>query len=100
MNGTPLTEVPSLDSLMADPAKAATLAPEAAQALLIGLLSLQVILFQRSLVGSGPQIVGSPEKFLTVEEAVAQFGVSAQWLYRHKRRLPPLPALAEGALVS
>ena len=85
---TPLTTVPSLDALVSDPAKAATLPPETAQALLIGLLSVQVILFQRSLVGSGPQATGPSDKWLTVGEVVAQFGVTERWLYRHKKQLP------------
>jgi hypothetical protein len=37
----PLSVVPSLDALMANPGNAATLPPEVAQALLIGLVSLQ-----------------------------------------------------------
>ena len=89
MNGTPLTEVPNLDSLMADPRKAATLPPETAQALLIGLASIQPLLIQRALMmGANPQATGSPERFLSVGEAVTQYGVTASWLYRHKRQLP------------
>lgn len=50
MNGP--VEIPSLDALLADPAKAATLPPEAAQALLIGLASIHPVLLQRALTGS------------------------------------------------
>ena len=42
----------SLDALVADPAKAATLPPETAQALLIRLASIQPVLLQRALTGS------------------------------------------------
>ena len=40
---------PSLDQLIQDPAKAAILSPKIAQALLIGLASLQPLLVQRAL---------------------------------------------------
>jgi hypothetical protein len=83
-----LVEIPTLDDLMANPGKAATLPPEVAQALLIGLVSIQPLLIQRALMGSGPQPAGPPERFLTVSEVAAQFGVSERWLYRHKRQLP------------
>jgi hypothetical protein len=84
---TPLTTVPSLDALVSDPGKVATLPPEAAQALLIGLACLQPLLIQRALKGSNV-LPASPEKFLTVAQVVAQYGVTEQWLYRHKRQLP------------
>ena len=50
MNGKPLTEAPTLDELVSNPGLAATLPPEAAQALLIGLVSLQPVLIQRALM--------------------------------------------------
>jgi hypothetical protein len=80
-------ETSSLDALLADPAKAAMLPPEAAQVLLIGLVSLQPLLIQRALMGSDVQ-QATPERLLTVEQAAAQFGVSDRWLYRHKKQLP------------
>lgn len=82
-----LVEILTLDSLMANPGKAATLPPEAAQALLIRLACLQPLLIQRALKGSNV-LTASPEKFLTVAQVVAQYGVTEQWLYRHKRQLP------------
>ena len=45
-------ETSSLDALVADPAKAAMLPPETAQALLIGLASIHSVLLQRALTGS------------------------------------------------
>ena len=45
------TETFSLDALVADPAKVAKLSPEKAQALLIGLASVQPVLLQRALSG-------------------------------------------------
>jgi predicted DNA-binding transcriptional regulator AlpA len=83
-----LVEIPTLDSLMADPAKAMTLPPEVAQSLLIGLVSLQPLLMSRAMMGSDPPAAGHAERFLSVEEAVSQYGVTASWLYRHKRQLP------------
>ena len=84
-----LKDVPSLDALISEPGKAATLPPETAQALLIGLASIQPLLIQRALMmGANPPAAGSPERFLSVEEAASQYGVSPSWLYRHKRQLP------------
>ena len=86
---TPLTNVPSLDALISDPGKAATLPPETAQALLIGLVSIQPLLIQRALMtGANSPAAGSPERFLSVGEAASQYGVTSAWLYRHKRQLP------------
>ena len=86
MNGP--VDIPTLDSLMANPGQAAQLPPGAAQMLLIGLASLQPLLIQRALMGSGTQPVGPPEQFLSVAQVVTQYGVTADWLYRHKRQMP------------
>jgi predicted DNA-binding transcriptional regulator AlpA len=84
-----LVNVPTLDSLLADPAKAATLPPEVAQRLLIGLVSIQPLLIQRAvMMGANLPAAGSPERFLSVGEVASQYGVTASWLYRHKRQLP------------
>jgi len=89
MSLTPLTGVLTLDALLADPAKAATLPPETAQAILIGLVSIQPLLIQRALMtGANAPAAGPPERFLSVEEVVSSYGVTASWLYRHKRQLP------------
>ena len=88
MNGTLLVDVPSWDDLLRNPAKAAQLSPDVAQTLLIGLVSIQPLLMQRALARPDPQAIAPSERFLTVEEAAAQFGVSAQWLYRHKKQMP------------
>lgn len=84
-----LVDIPTLDSLVADPAKAAILPPETAQALLIGLVSIQPLLIQRALMlGVTSPAAGASERFLSVEEAAAQYRVTPSWLYRHKRQLP------------
>lgn len=82
-----LLEIPTLDALVSDPAKAAQLSPDVAQTLLIGLACLQPLLIHRALTGSNVPPASS-EKFLTVEQVIAQYGVTAKWLYRHKRQLP------------
>lgn len=86
-NGAPLTAVPTLDELVSDPAKATELSPAVAQKLLIELTSLQPMLIAQSLrvVETASE---QPEKWMTVAEAAAQFGVTPVWLYRHKRQLP------------
>lgn len=83
-----LAPVPSLDELVADPAKAAELPAEAARTLLINLLALQPILFQRSLQTAAASTPDPPERFLTVEQVCERFGVTERWLYRHKQHLP------------
>jgi predicted DNA-binding transcriptional regulator AlpA len=89
MNGTPLTEVPSLDSLVADPGKALSLPPDVARTLLCGLAGvLPVLIAQSSKDIAKADAPVTPERFLTVAQVVAQYGVTEQWLYRHKRQLP------------
>jgi len=88
MNQTSLTAVPSFDQLVSNPGLVATLPPETAQTFLIGIASIHPVLLQRALMGPGTQPAGPPERFLTVAQVVAQYGVSEQWLYRHKRQLP------------
>jgi predicted DNA-binding transcriptional regulator AlpA len=85
MNGP--VDIPTIEQLIADPAKAATLPPETAQVILIGLASIHPVLLQRALKGPDA-IPATPEKFLTVQQVVARFAVSKQWLYRHKGQLP------------
>jgi hypothetical protein len=83
-------EIPTLDKLIADPSKAAQLAPDTAQALLIELVSLQPILIQRALMGApnGQAEPVAPDRWLSVEQVIAQYSVTERWLYRHKRQLP------------
>jgi excisionase family DNA binding protein len=71
--------LPTLDALVADPAKAAMLPPETAQALLIELASLQPLLLQRALMasrnGNGTDIL------LTIPEVAQQLKVSTYRAY-------------------
>ena len=79
-----LVEIPTLDSLMADPGKAAKLPPETAQALLIGLVSLQPLLIQRALMGAQ----GGQERdlLLTVPNVAKQLQLSSYRVYELVRQ--------------
>ena len=74
----------SLDALVADPAKAATLPPETAQALLVRLVTLQPLLIQRALMGAQ----GGQEKelLLTVPEVAKQLQLSPYRVYELVRQ--------------
>ncbi len=78
------SEICSLDAIVADPAKAATLAPEAAQALLIGLASIQPVLLQRALIASGHG--HEDEQLLTIPEVAKRLKVSHYRAYELARQ--------------
>ena len=86
MNRKPV-EIPSLDALVADPGKAATLPPESAQALLIGLVSLQPVLIQRALMGA-QHGQGEPTKTnaLTPEQVAVILNVKPSFVYEMARQ--------------
>ena len=89
MSGMSVTEVPSLDSLVADPGKTLSLPPDVARRLLCGLAGvLPVLIAQSSKDIAKADAPLTPERFLTVAQVVAQYGVTEKWLYRHKRQLP------------
>jgi len=76
---TTLTAIPTLDELVANPAKVATLSPEAAQALLIRLVSLQPILIQRALMS--PRNGHGADELLTVPEVAQRLKLSPYRAY-------------------
>ena len=82
--------VPSLDALAADPAQAAALPPEVAQALWTRCVLVQAALLPRltALNGAGASEAAEADRLLTVEEAARTLGVSEDWLYRRAARLP------------
>ena len=82
MNG--LVEVPSLDELLANPGKAGTLPPEAAQTLLIGLASIQTLLVQRALMGTQQQQGAS--ELLTIKDVVNRLKISEYRAYELARQ--------------
>jgi excisionase family DNA binding protein len=77
-------ETSSLDALVADPATAATLPPETAQALLIALASIHPLLLQRALTGSHH---GHEEDLLlTIPQAAKRLKVSEYRVYELARQ--------------
>ncbi|HEX5545694.1 MAG TPA: helix-turn-helix domain-containing protein [Nitrospira sp.] len=70
---------PSLDQLIQDPTKAAILSPEIAQALLIGLASIQPLLVQRALMGSSDKV--GEEDLLTVDQVATRLKLSQYRAY-------------------
>jgi excisionase family DNA binding protein len=77
-------QIPTLDSLLADPGKVFDLSPDAAQILLIGLVSLQPLLVQRALMGTQ----GEQEKdlVLTVPQVAKRLKLSSYRVYELARR--------------
>ncbi len=82
-------EIPTLDQLVLDPGKVLTLPPGIARTLLCGLAGVLPVLIAQSTKETGQtEAPAAPEKFLNVAQVVAQYGVTEQWLYRHKAQLP------------
>lgn len=83
----------ALTMLLADPARAADVPPGERQAVLDALAvqegRCRVL---RDVLTRGlapvPEAVGTSDRLLTVEEAAARLGLSADWLYRHAKSLP------------
>jgi excisionase family DNA binding protein len=69
---------------VADPGKAETLSPETAQALLIGLASIQPVLIQRALMG--PRNRQSEEALLTIKEIAKRLKVSEYRAFKLARQ--------------
>ncbi len=88
MSPTPL---PTLDQLMADPARVRDLPPEMARDLLLRLIGLQTALlaqaFSPSPGGDGQPEAPPPEdRLLTAKEAAARLGIPAPRIYEMVRR--------------
>ncbi|MDH5641719.1 MAG: helix-turn-helix domain-containing protein [Nitrospira sp.] len=82
LNG--LGRVPTLDELLTNPGKVASLTPEAAQTLLIGLASIHPILIQRALMGgtSGPV----EDELLTIPAVAKRLKISEYKAYELARQ--------------
>lgn len=88
MNGT-LADIPTMDQVIAEPSRAATLPPEVAQAFLIGFASVHPLLIVQALKDtSKADSPSTPERWLTVEEAADLFKVTPRWLKKNKKNLP------------
>lgn len=83
-----LVDVPTLDSLAADPRLVQALPATVAEHFLIQITSLLPLLVAKSHAPTMTAPSGTPERFQTVEQVIAQYGVTERWLYRHKRQLP------------
>ena len=78
--------IPTMDELLKDPAKVASLPPEAAQTLLIGWVSLQPVLIQRALMGThNGQGATTPIQWLTPQEVAKRLGVKPSLVYELAR---------------
>ena len=77
-------EISSLAALVADPAKAATLTPEMAQALLIGIASIYPVLLQRALAGS--RNGREEDLLLTIPQVAKRLNVSDYRAYELTRQ--------------
>lgn len=87
---SPAVTIPTLDELADNPGKAAALPPEAARALT---LRCAAVLTALASVPAAPEGGGrvepaSGDRLLDVKEAAARLGASADYLYRHAKRLP------------
>jgi hypothetical protein len=85
---TELHVMPTLDALVADPSKVTTLSSGMALQLLCGIAGLVPALMAVASTPQRPVETVTPETFLTVQDAVERFHVTATWLYRHKKHLP------------
>lgn len=86
MNGP--VEVPSLDALASDPAKAWTVSPDVARTLLCRVLVVLPALVSQSSRESQKADAPQTERWLTVEEASALFGMKPRWFRDNKDKLP------------
>jgi excisionase family DNA binding protein len=86
---TNLAALPSLDQLANDPAKASTLPPEVAVALLAKIATLNAVLLVSALAQASTH-AAPPEgdRLLTPAEAAKRLATTVDWLYRHARKLP------------
>ncbi|MDH4079613.1 MAG: helix-turn-helix domain-containing protein [Nitrospira sp.] len=85
----PVKEVPTLDSLVADPARVFQLSPDVARLLLGGVSGLLPALIAQSVRDTGKtEAPATPERWLDVEQAAKIFNVTERWLKTHKHKLP------------
>lgn len=84
-----LTDIPTMDQMIAEPSRVATLPPEVARTFLISWATVQPLLIMQALKDIGQaEAPTTPERFLTVVETVARFGVTRRWLYAHAKQMP------------
>jgi len=81
-----LVAVPSIADLLAHPERAADLPADVARALLAQVAPLQMALLGRAFAPDGAG--GGRDRLLTVKDAAAKLGQSAEWLYKHASTMP------------
>lgn len=84
MNGP--VPIPTLDELVKDPVKVASLPPEAARTVLCGLAGLLPVLIAQSSRGTDKPHV--EDRLLTIDQAAEILGKTTDWLYRRADALP------------
>ena len=94
--------VPKLRDLVSDPSKVSLVPSEVIPALRGKLAELDTLLLGRLLQPGNGQVEQSADgdTLLTVKEAAAKLGTSADWVYRHSRTLPFLVRIGRKVLFS
>lgn len=83
-----LVTVPSLQEIIAEPARVSALPTEAIPALRGELARLDTILLTRLLAMTTNAESDSDDQLLDAAEAAAKLGTSEDWVYRHAKTLP------------
>ena len=97
---TPLTTVPSLDEIAADPSRAERLPTEAARQLLARCMIVQNALLIPALGAPTPQLTAKPPHretdrlMLTPKQAADRFNIPKRWLLAHADRIPGIARLS------
>jgi predicted DNA-binding transcriptional regulator AlpA len=88
MNEKALADVPSLDSLVADPGLVQTLPCPVIQHILIQITSLLPLLVSQSYRVPTTEKGHQDDRLLSIDEAASILGKTKDWLYRHSDTLP------------
>jgi predicted DNA-binding transcriptional regulator AlpA len=83
-----LVDIPTLDSLMADPGIVQTLPAHVVDHILIQVTSLLPLLVAKSHAVPTTEKSQQEDRLLSIEEAAAILGKTKDWLYRHADSLP------------
>ncbi len=87
MNGKPI-EIPSLDSLVADPGLVQALSSPVVQHILIQVTSLLPLLVAKSHGVPTTEKSQQEDRLLSIKEAASILGKTKDWLYHHTDSLP------------
>ena len=84
--GQKLTDIPTLDQLIAEPSKTLSLPPDIARRYLSALANLQPLLIAQS--ERGAKIPVPDDALIGVEEVAGLIGLSPSWVEKHPDALP------------